>query len=128
MQESVLPEVVVGGLFMALATSLPELTTSIAAVRRGAVTLAVSDIVGGNFFDVLFVAAADIAYLEGSLFHAPAVGFREIFLTAFTVLLNVILLTGLIYRQKRGPGNIGFESLLMLLLYLAGYLIIVLAM
>ena len=127
-QESVLPEVVVGGLFMALATSLPELTTSIAAVRRGAVTLAVSDIVGGNFFDVLFVAAADIAYLEGSLFHAPAVGFREIFLTAFTVLLNVILLTGLIYRQKRGPGNIGFESLLMLLLYLAGYLIIVLAM
>lgn len=121
-------EVVVGGLFMALATSLPELVTSIAAVRRGAVTLAVSDIVGGNFFDVLFVAAADVAYLDGSLYHAAGVDNRESFLTGFTILLNVVLLTGLIYRQKRGPGNIGFESVLMLVLYGAGTAIVAWAM
>ncbi|NIQ53654.1 MAG: sodium:calcium antiporter, partial [Gemmatimonadetes bacterium] len=39
-----------------------------AAVRQGALTLAVSDIVGGNFFDVLFVAAADLAFLQGSIY------------------------------------------------------------
>jgi cation:H+ antiporter len=123
-----LPEAVVGGLFMAFATSLPELVTSVAAVRRGALTMAVSDVVGGNFFDVLFVAAADIAYLDGSLYHAEGVGMREIFLTSFTILLNVVLLAGLIFRQKRGPGNIGFESVLMLLLYAGGFLVVALAM
>jgi len=119
-----IPETVVGGLFMALATSLPELVTSVAAVRRGALTLAVSDIVGGNFFDVLFIAAADLAYFGGSIYHAESVGLREVFLTSFTILLNVVLLAGLIYRQKRGPANIGFESVLMLVLYLSGFLVL----
>lgn len=123
-----MPEAVVGGLFMALATSLPELVTSVAAVRRGALTLAVSDVVGGNFFDVLFVAAADLAYLDGSLFHAEGVGMREVFLSGLTILLNVVLLAGLLFRQKQGPANIGFESVLMLVLYLGGFLIISLAM
>jgi len=127
-EETDVPEVVVGGLFMALATSLPELVTSIAAVRRGALTLAVSDIVGGNFFDVLFVAAADLAYVGGSIYHARGVGMREVFLTSFTILLNVVLLAGLIFRQKRGPGNIGFESVLMLLVYLGGFLVLSLVM
>jgi len=126
--ETIIPEVVVGGLFMAAATSLPELITCVAAVRRGALTLAVSDIVGGNFFDVLFVAAADFAYLQGSIYHGPAVGRREIFLTTLTILLNVILLAGLIHRQKYGPGNIGFESVLMLVIYVAGFLILSLTM
>lgn len=127
-EKTKLPTAIVGGLFMAVATSLPELVTSIAAIRRGALTLAVSDVVGGNFFDVLFVAAADIAYLNGSIYHAAGVGLREIFLTGFTILLNVVLLAGLIFRQKHGPGNIGFESLLMLLLYICGFLVLALAM
>ena len=123
-----IPEVVVGGLFMAAATSLPELVTSIASVRRGALTLAVSDIVGGNFFDVLFVAAADLAFMHGSLYHAADIGTRELFLTTLTILLNVVLLAGLIYRQRSGPANIGLESVLMLLLYGGGFLVISLAM
>lgn len=126
--KTAIPEAVVGGLFMAAATSLPELVTCVAAVRRGALTLAVGDIVGGNFFDVLFVAAADIAFLEGSLYHGEGVGHREIFVTSLTILLNVVLLAGLIYRQKHGPGNIGFESVLMLVLYIAGFLTLSLAM
>ncbi len=128
LQEVGLSEVIVGGLLVAVATSLPELVTSVAAVRRGALTLAVSDIVGGNFFDVLFVAAADVAYLQGSIYHAPDVSYREIFLVGLTILLNVTLLAGLIYRQKTGPGNIGFESLLMLIFYVAGFLVLSLAM
>jgi cation:H+ antiporter len=126
-EEGGLAESVVGGLFMAIATSLPELVTSVAAVRRGAVTLAVSDIVGGNFFDVCFVAAADLAYLRGSLYHAEGTGDREQFLTALTILLNVVLLLGLLFRQRQGPGNIGLESVAMLLIYIGGFLVLSLA-
>ena len=127
-EQSDIPEAVVGGLFMAAATSLPELITCVASVRRGALTLAVSDIVGGNFFDVLFIAAADIAYLQGSIYHGQGVGRREIFVTALTILLNVILLAGLTNRQKYGPANIGFESVLMLFVYIVGFLVLALAM
>lgn len=126
-KETMIPEAVVGGLFMAVATSLPELVTCVAAVRRGAVTLAVGDIVGGNFFDVLFVAAADIAMLNGSLYHGHGVGISEMFITSLAILLNVVLLAGLIYRQKHGPGNIGFESVLMLVIYVVGFLTVSLA-
>ena len=127
-QQTAIPQAVVGGLFMAIATSLPELVTSVAAVRQGALTMAVSNIVGGNFFDVLFVAAADLAYLQGSIYHAKGIDRDEFFLATLTILLNVVLLMGLIYRQKGGPANIGFESVAMLVLYIAGFLVISLMM
>lgn len=41
----------VGATFTAVVTSLPELVTVVTAVRIGAVTLAVGDIVGANTFD-----------------------------------------------------------------------------
>ena len=58
-EETGLGESFVGAAFTATATSLPELVTAVAAVRRGALTLAVSNIIGGNAFDTLFVGAAE---------------------------------------------------------------------
>jgi len=124
-EQTGITQTVAGGLLLALVTSLPELVTTVSAVRRGALTLAVSDVVGGNFFDVLFVFAADIFYFRGSIYHAEGVGAREYFLTALTMLLNIILLLGLLYRQRRGPANIGFESVLMLLIYAGGFLTLI---
>lgn len=116
-------ETVLGGLFTAVATSFPELVTAVAAVRMGALTLAVSDIMGGNAFDVIFLAVADFAYRDGSLYHA--MGSRPTFLIMLTVLLTSILLMGLIRREKHGIANIGFESFLLLLVYAGGFLLIV---
>jgi cation:H+ antiporter len=116
----------VGGLFTALSTSLPELVTAIAAVRAGALTLAVGTCLGGNAFDVLFAAAADVAYREGSIYHA--IGAPERFMVGLAILLAATLVVGLIQREKRGVANIGFESMLILLLYLTGFLIVSLAM
>jgi cation:H+ antiporter len=118
-----LSETVLGGLFTAVATSFPELVTAVAAVRMGALTLAVSDIMGGNAFDVVFLAVADIAYRDGSLYHA--MGQRPTFLIMLTILLTSILLMGLIRREKHGIANIGFESFLLFLVYAGGFLLIV---
>lgn len=112
---------VAGAMMSGVVTSLPELITTVAAVKRGALTLAVSDIVGGNFFDVLFVVAVDLAYFSGSVFHAPGVGMREVYLTGLVILLNMVLLLGMIYRQREGPGNIGLESVLILAIYVCGF-------
>jgi len=119
-----LKESFVGAVMTALATSTPELVTTIAAVRRGALQLAVGGIIGGNTFDVLFAGAADIAYRDGSIYHA--MGPDSAFLAGLTVLMTAILLLGLLRRQPHGVANIGFESLAVLLLYLGGIAVIAL--
>lgn len=120
-----LSESLVGGLFTAVVTSLPELVTSIAAVRQGALTLAVGGIIGGNTFDVLFIAFADIAYRDGSIY--AAISARPQFLVSLTIVLTSILLLGLMRRERSGVGNIGFEGVLILLLYLGGFMILAFA-
>ncbi len=115
-------ESLIGGLLVAITTSLPELVTSIAAVRRGALTLAVGGILGGNAFDTLFAAVADISYRDGSIYHAASQS--ETLLIAVTILMTAILIMGLIKREKKGIANIGFESVLIIIVYIAGFLTI----
>ena len=114
-----LSESVVGGLFTALSNSLPELVTSVAAVRQGALTLAVSGVIGGNTFDVLLIAVSDLAYRQGSIYQA--ITQQQIFVVALTILMTGIILLGLLRREKYGIGKIGFESFLVLVLYLGGF-------
>ena len=117
-----LSENAVGSLFTAICTSLPELVTTIAAVQRRAFTLAVSGVLGGNSFDVLVLALCDLAYRKGSIYQALTE--HQVFLLALTILMTAILLLGLLRREKHGIGNIGFESFLLLLLYLGGFLLV----
>jgi|TARA_R100000049_G_C1955496_1_gene109255 cation:H+ antiporter len=107
---------VVGALGTAIVTSLPELVTTIAAVRRGALQLAIGGIIGGNMFDALFVSASDVAYRAGSIYHA--IGERSLFWMALVCLMTAVLLLGLLRREKQGPGGIGWESVILLALWL----------
>ena len=107
----------VGSLGTAVVTSLPELVTTLTAVRRGALQLAVGGIVGGNTFDTLFLVASDAAYREGSLYHALSAS--DFYWLATGLVMTAVLLAGLILRQRDGPGRIGVESVAILGLYLA---------
>ena len=110
-----LSESLVGALATAVVTSLPELVTTLAAVRRGALQLAVGGIIGGNSFDVLFLTLSDFGYRDGSLYHA--IGSGDLFWLIVGQAMTAILLLGLIVREKQGPGGIGWESVLMLSIY-----------
>lgn len=112
-----LSQTAVGAVFTAVVTSLPELVTAVAAVRRGALQLAVSGIIGGNAFDVLFLALSDLAYREGSLYHAFTAD--HVLLIALSILMTAVLALGMLKRDRFGPARIGFESVLVLALYLA---------
>lgn len=111
-----LSETLVGGVLTALATSTPELVTTIAAIRIGALTLAVSNIFGTNCFNMLVVAAADAGYTQGSIYH----DMNPIQMTwgLVSILMTAILLLGLVRRQTYGIGRIGFESALILGVYM----------
>ncbi len=109
---------VVGALGTAIVTSLPELVTTIAAVRKGALQLAVGGIIGGNLVDALFIAASDVAYREGSIYNAMSE--RSVFWISLSILMTGILLLGLLRRERQGPGGIGWESVLLIGLWLGG--------
>lgn len=115
-------ESVVGGLFIAITTSLPELVTTVAAVRQGALVLAVSGVIGGNCFDLLLLGFSDVAYRQGSIY--TAISNRQIFVLGLTILMTGMLLLGLLEREKYGIGNIGFESFLILLIYGSGVVVL----
>ncbi|WP_150245183.1 sodium:calcium antiporter [Nocardiopsis quinghaiensis] len=105
----------VGAVAMGAVNALPETVAAVAAVRRGAMTLAVAAVIGGNSLDVLNLAVGDVFYRRGSLFHAATAD--ELFLTAGALLMTVVLLAGLILRQVRGWGRIGFEGVLLIAVY-----------
>ena len=105
----------VGSLVTAVVTSLPEFVTTLVAVRRGALQLAVGGIIGGNTFDTLFLVFSDVAYRDGSLYHA--VGMSDLYWLATGMLMTAVLLGGLILRQRKGPAKIGIESVLMMAVY-----------
>ncbi len=111
-----LSDTLVGGFFTAFATSSPELVTTVAAIRYGALTLAVSNIFGTNCFNMLVVAAADAGYAHDSIYHAmdPV----QMIWGLVSILMTAILLLGMVRRETYGIGRIGFESALILVVYL----------
>jgi len=104
-----LSESAVGAFMIAVVTSLPELVTTIVAVRQGAYTLAVGGIIGGNAFDTLFAAVADIAYRDGSIYHA--VSNRQVFFITLTILLKRHLEKVKVLHEK--DLEVGYEGVFM---------------
>jgi len=107
----------VGVTLLAAATSLPELTTSITAVRIGAYTMAISNIFGSNLIMLVLVFPADILFRGGPILQGAS---RTVTLAlAFGIAVTSIYLTGLIVRRKPKIGTFGLDSILVLLIFLA---------
>jgi cation:H+ antiporter len=105
----------VGATLLAAATSLPELSTTISAVRRGRNTTAMSNVFGSNAFDVSLLLVADIGSRRGTvLAHAePSV----VFIAAVGSVMTGIYLWGLMERENRTILGVGWDSFATLVIY-----------
>lgn len=108
-------ESLTGGFVTAVITSLPELVVSVTAVRKGALTLAVANILGGNGFDVLMFVLADALTFDSTIYSH--FGNEELFMAFVIILMTAIIALGLARREKRGWGDIGFEGISILGIY-----------
>ena len=107
----------IGVTLLAAATSLPELSTSIAAVRIGAYTMAISNIFGSNLIMLVLVFPADILFRAGPILQNTS---RTVSLAlSFGLAVTAIFLIGLIVRRKPRIGMFGVDSVLVLLTFLA---------
>ncbi len=106
----------VGSIFLAISTSLPETVTTITAVRLGYLDMAVANVFGANFMNLLIVFVADLFYTRAPLLYAVS---ENHLLSALTViLLSTVVIFGLTYRSKKKIARVGYDTLLVL----AGYL------
>jgi cation:H+ antiporter len=105
----------VGVTLLATATSLPELSTTIAAVRLGAYSLAVSNIFGSNMLMVALVFLADLVYRPGPVL--AAVDRSAVFAVAMGIVVTAVYLIGLIERRDRTILRMGLDSAVVLALY-----------
>ena len=121
----------VGAFFLAIATSLPEIVTGIAAVRLGKLDLALGNLFGSNMFNVFvtpFLKVASAVAGTGPLLTGPAdsvstAGFdltRNTLTGGLAILLMGIALASITYRSQRRLYVFGFDSVLIALVYIGG--------
>jgi cation:H+ antiporter len=88
----------VGTVFMALVTTLPEMAVTVAAVRLGALDMAISNLLGSNLFNVLILAVDDAFYTPGPLLrdadpvHAGT--------AATALVMTGLVIVGLVMRPR----------------------------
>ena len=112
-----LDETFVGTFLVGLSTSLPEGVATVAAVRLGAVDLAVANIFGSNAFNMCIILPMDLASPTGPVLHQAA---PETLLAAFLAITAIALgLLRILTPRGRSIGPWRPESVLLVSVYCA---------
>lgn len=109
----------IGSLFLAFATSLPELIVSITAIRIGAYDLMLGNILGSNLLNVAIVSLADFSYPRAALNIPDNLGLNQVFVGLVGILATCVVIVALSYKpvQKSKRRRVGMESYVLLGLY-----------
>ncbi|GAA0467952.1 sodium:calcium antiporter [Alkalibacillus silvisoli] len=107
----------VGGLLIAGATSLPELTTSVTAVYIDNVDIAVGNMLGSNVFNLLILAFVDLFYRKKQVFNQLNTN-NFLPSTIFGIALTSIAIGAMILDYQITLFNIGFEMFILVGLYM----------
>jgi cation:H+ antiporter len=110
----------VGSLFLAISTSAPELVVTFAALRLGALDMAVADILGSNMFNMAIIFLADIFYTQKAILSSSS---NVHTITAATgILMSLLVIIALCFRQKKKFGRLfSWYSPPLIILYLLGF-------
>jgi cation:H+ antiporter len=87
-----------GAVFMALATSLPEMAVTLAALRLGALDLAIANLLGSNLFNLTILAVDDLFYTRGPLLAAAAP--QQAASASAALLMTGLVIVGLVMRPQ----------------------------
>lgn len=114
-RETGLGQTLVGSFFIAITTSLPEVVTTFTAARLGIFDMAIGNIFGANFFNIVILFFADLFYGNGPIMQAISTG--HLVTALISVILTSMAVVGLIYRSQRMFVRLGFDSVAILIGY-----------
>ncbi len=112
----------VGTWLVGFATSLPELASTLAAVRLGAYDLAVGNLFGSNGFNMAIFFALDLAYPGGPFLGAISPVHAVTGLVA--VVLTSLGLAALVYRAQRRFAMLEPDAFAIVVGYVLGLLLV----
>lgn len=112
----------VGNIFIAVSTSLPEVVVSIAAVKMGAVDLAIGNLFGSNIFNIFILAIDDIFFVEGPLLSH--IGQNHIISALSAIAMTTIAIIGLTYRTEKIKLFLAWDSMGILFIYIINLMLL----
>lgn len=111
-----------GFFFIGLTTSLPELSTTIVAIKLKRYRMAFSNIFGTNLLNIGLILVADIFFFDGPVLNEVS-NFAAV-AAMLGIMLTSIYQVGLTLKFKKTFFRLGFDSLLVVLFYIAGAIIL----
>lgn len=108
---------IAGLTFLAVATSLPEISTAITAARLKRAEMVIGDVLGGNMFDIMLLVFVDGLYTGGIALQQADRSSIVMALTA--IFLTGLLLLGLIERRDRAAMRMGYDMIAILVTYIS---------
>jgi cation:H+ antiporter len=99
----------VGSIFVAISTSLPEVVVSRAALKIGAVDLAVGNILGSNLSNIAILAIDDFLYWKGPLVQRMSAA--NAITAVGAMIMTGITMIALVYRSQKRVLLFPWESL-----------------
>ena len=107
----------VGNLFLALSTSLPEIAASLAAIRLGAVDLAIGNVLGSNLFNILLFFVYDLA--DGKRNFWASLTNSNAFAAVMTMMMTGVVIISLMYRASpKMPYRVSWDGFVLAGMYL----------
>jgi cation:H+ antiporter len=107
----------VGSLLLAFTTTLPEITVSFAAMRLGAINMAVANIIGSNLFNLTIIPIDDLLYIKGPVLAGVSEG--HLITAAALVAMTLLFIAGGRFKPGRFS-RLSWWNCTMILLFLAG--------
>ncbi len=106
------------GIIIGAAISLPELTSSVTAIAIDSPDLAIGNLLGSNLFNLLALAVLDMVYRREQIMGQTDLGSKlYIYLV---IVMTLIVVGGLSLTLPASIFHIGYSSIILVLVYLAG--------
>jgi cation:H+ antiporter len=113
----------VGNLFLATSTSLPEIAASLAAIRLGAIDLAIGNVLGSNLFNITLFFVYDLA--DGRNNFWTSLTNANAFAAVMTMMMTGVVIISLMYRASpKTPYRISWDGFALLGMYVGAIVVL----
>jgi cation:H+ antiporter len=112
----------IGTTLVALVTSLPELVTTLAAIRIGASDMAIGNLFGSNLFNMFAIGLTDIFFTQGRFLSAIDPSFLLIGMVG--LIMTCMGLIGNLAKLERKVWFIELDALALVVVYIASLILL----